>query len=432
MSKIDDNYCCHACVGDPFLTDRIKAEGQIAECAQCGQERAAVTEFNLGQWIETILEAHYEPGEGDSIAAIIEEIVGVTPEFAEEIADTLGSLAGYVASGGETFYDSDDGYVVVQNPMSRSHRGWERFTASVRSEARFFNRDAEGWLDHIFGALSEDRTWRGQEVVKTVEAGTGFFRARHVPTVPEAFQILASPATFLGPLPNGEGFSGRMNAAGVSVFYGALDVDTCIAEIRPPVGSIVVSGRFDLLRPVRVLDFDLLETVVAKCSHFDPEYDAKMERALFLRAFGRRIAQPVMPDDEAFGYLPTQIVADYLAQRQTPPIDGMLYRSTQTGGKGRNIVFFNRAARVAREGQGPPVPSGSGFQSSLTNGPTETDPLSFSTGHTVTETDDRTETLAIDASSIEISDIRAISYSEVRRSVDIWNIELEERDRYPD
>ena len=35
-----------------------------------------------------------------------------------------------------------------------------------------------------------------------------------------------------------------MNAAGISVFYGAMEEETCIAEARAPVGSYVVIGRF--------------------------------------------------------------------------------------------------------------------------------------------------------------------------------------------
>ena len=415
-----DAYCCHACVSDPFLKARIQTEGEIAECAQCGETGEAVTEFDLGQWIEVVLERHFEPGEGDEMATIIEDIAGVTSEFAQEVADSLGSLAGYIASGGETFYDSDEGYVVIQNLTGRSLHCWERFTSSVRAEARFFNREAEEWLDYIFGPLTRDRTWRGQEVITTMPAGGAFFRARHVASVPKAGEILKDPAGQLGPRPNGSGSPGRMNAAGVSVFYGALDVETCIAEIRPPVGALVVSGRFELVRPLRLLDFDQLEMVVAKCSHFDPDYDEKMERALFLRAFGRKIAQPVMPDDEAFGYLPAQIVADFLAQRSTPPLDGLLYRSTQTGGRGRNVVLFHHRSRVVATTGMPPAPP-TAFDSFDPSGALEPVPGA----------DRRAETLKVDPASLEITDIRAVDYDKHRRSVEIWNIELHEREWYP-
>ena len=44
----------------------------------------------------------------------------------------------------------------------------------------------------------------------------------------------------------GEGWT--LNAEGIPVFYGALEKDTCVSEVRAPVGSNVVLARFRLLR----------------------------------------------------------------------------------------------------------------------------------------------------------------------------------------
>jgi hypothetical protein len=212
-------------------------------------------------------------------------------------------------------------------------------------------------------------------------------------------------------------------------------METCLAEIRPPVGSIVLSARFDLLRQVRLLDFDLLETVEARCSHFDPDYDAKQERAMFLRAFGLRIARPIMPDDEAFGYLPTQIVADYLAQRPEPPIDGLLFRSTQTGGKGRNIVLFNRASRVEAvvEGSVKPISpirdfGASGLDDIFDDAPTPIEPEPFP----VDVDDDRFATLRVAADSIQITNIDRVRYDEKWQPVEYWQLDLEDRELHDD
>ena len=57
------------------------------------------------------------------------------------------------------------------------------------------------------------------------------------------------------------------------------------------------------------------------------------------------MARPVMPDDEAFEYLPTQAVADFLGTMNEPRLDGIVFPSVQTG-KGRNVVLFHHAARV--------------------------------------------------------------------------------------
>ena len=56
--------------------------------------------------------------------------------------------------------------------------------------------------------------------------------------------------TIVGPLAE---TGGRMNAAGISVFYGATDDETAIAGVRPPVGSWVATATFEVIRPLRLL-----------------------------------------------------------------------------------------------------------------------------------------------------------------------------------
>ncbi|MDP2620585.1 MAG: RES family NAD+ phosphorylase, partial [Hyphomicrobiales bacterium] len=169
----------------------------------------------------------------------------------------------------------------------------------------------------------------------------------------ELTDILKHPARQLGAPPSRRAQAGRMNAAGISVFYGAQDLDTCVAEVRAPVGSSVILGRFEFVRPVRLLDLDALAEIYVKASHFDPDFRELRGRAAFLSHLARTISRPVMPSDETFEYLPTQVVSEYLATRGKPPVDGMLFRSSQTGGKGRNLVMFNHAS-VAEQDDIPP------------------------------------------------------------------------------
>jgi hypothetical protein len=56
------------------------------------------------------------------------------------------------------------------------------------------------------------------------------------------------------------------------------------------------------------------------------------------------ITMPVMPDDEAFEYLVTQVIADYLA---STGLDGLVYPSVQVSG-GKNVALFHKAARVEK------------------------------------------------------------------------------------
>jgi len=59
------------------------------------------------------------------------------------------------------------------------------------------------------------------------------------------------PDIEIGPPPPARAMAGRMNARGIAVFYGALDAATAVAEVRPPSGSKVLVGRFEILRTSR-------------------------------------------------------------------------------------------------------------------------------------------------------------------------------------
>lgn len=81
-------------------------------------------------------------------------------------------------------------------------------------------------------------------------------------------------------------------------------------------------------------------------SIFDFGLAERLERATFLRSLANRITRPVMPDDEAFDYLITQAIADFLATENDPLLDGIVFPSVQAAGNALNVVLFHKAARV--------------------------------------------------------------------------------------
>jgi RES domain len=142
-----------------------------------------------------------------------------------------------------------------------------------------------------------------------------------------------------------------MNPRWISMFYGAFDADTCVAEIRAPVGSSVVIGRFHIIRPLRLLDLHAFkELFVERASFFDPDFRRLREKARFLGHLVTIMSRPVMPSDEDFQYLPTQAVAEYLSEKIEPKLDGLIFPSSQRGGEGENVVLFRRAAGARADG----------------------------------------------------------------------------------
>jgi len=145
-----------------------------------------------------------------------------------------------------------------------------------------------------------------------------------------------------------------MNADGVVVFYGAMDSETCLAEMRPALGGETAVIELQTTRPLRMLDFTRLEKSYGKgLSYFQPDFNEEVERRKFLRRLHNLISQPVVPSREA-DYVITQTMAEYLAHVHQPSFDGILFKSVQRA-EGTNVVLFaERDEGEQGGGQGKP------------------------------------------------------------------------------
>jgi hypothetical protein len=107
------------------------------------------------------------------------------------------------------------------------------------------------------------------------------------------------PDLTVGPPPARLAVAGRMNPAGVAVFYGATDPTVTLDEVRPPVGSKVLVAYFEVIRPLMLLDLEAMEELADGAgSLFDPIHRRCLQRIQFLRQLGQNLAKPVVPNDE--------------------------------------------------------------------------------------------------------------------------------------
>lgn len=341
---------CLECIGNIHLRTQLASEARLAACAECGETRPAIPFKLLAERIDEAFLPNFELTPYDQspgAAAIFVDIAGIDSDLAFRIEEYLGGSYGDDEEGNP--YDYSTGFRRSRTPHYWQEERWARFCNTLRKTARYINADAIAWLDDVFEDIDAHRTWDATSVIKLVvpgDLGSQFYRARVASDEDTLRRILRQPVLQMGPLLPGMGQGGRLNAPGIPGFYGATDEATCIAEIRPPVGAHVVVGRFDVLRPLQLLDFSALEDLAPQANPFDPQFEAKRDRAYFLRSLGEQISRPVLPGAELLGYVPTQMVAEYLEHRLVFPIDGIFYKSTQSGSTGGNVMLFNRAARV--------------------------------------------------------------------------------------
>ena len=371
VQRNDTKHVCHVCIGDQFLAEEVKEVGTPTQCSYCDETREAVTLDGLAGRIDETIEEHFvltptEPSgydsvmireglsdfwerDGDPVDELIGSIACVSEDIASDVSRLLSDHRSYQAAkdGEEDPYGFEARYEEREGFDLWFRMNWVELQRELRSRSRFLNSDAEVMLTEIFGDLSSHRTSDDRPVIVDVDPdGEDRFiwRARVALSELELKTILENPAKGIGPPPSKWANAGRMNARGISVFYGAMEHATCVAEVRAPVGSHVVIGKFEVVRLVRLLDLDALAEVSVDGSYFDPTYSEQRNRAEFLRDFSNEISQPVMPNDEHQEYLATQFVAEYLANKVAPRIDGMIFPSTQTGGQGRNVVLFHHAS----------------------------------------------------------------------------------------
>lgn len=360
------SYICPACVGEPFLSRLVltvavkeepceycESDAPTAEISFVAQRCSEVisTFFEVSSLTMAVVHFNREPA-GKSLAEVVESLALMPSKALEDVVEELTQWW-YDRDTGDELYGDDPYFVPRRAIDSPLIAAWTEMESSLRTEARYLNPKVGQFMDQVFGGLAEHVTVNGNSVL--VDAGPNtpiseLYRARVFQSEKSLEAALQHPERTLGAPPAGLSVGGRMNVPGQPAFYGAMDEETAIAEVRPPVGSWAAVAKFRITRPLKLLDLVLLENAQLKSSSslFDPVTVAAAQRLAFLRELAEKMTTPVMPENQDHNYLITQVVADYLAMLPGISVDGIIYPSAQRAGSGdrdgTNVVLFHKSA----------------------------------------------------------------------------------------
>ncbi len=385
----DTKWLCFGCIGEGYLRQKVEREGALSVCSYCGQKSRCFSIKQMSDVVESAFQEHYrrtaaEPDyiqemmhrdrefdytwyrDGDATAIAIAGAAHIDEQPAADIQEALDNKH----SSFDTYYEesefsSDAHYEEKAANGASWMNAWLKFEHQLKGKSRFFNLEAAKILGAIFDGIESLATHSGKRAIINIGPKNrikSLYRAREFQTDEGLQKGIGQPEKEIGPPPFHIAAAGRMNARGISVFYGATSAAVALSEVRPRVGSRVLLGRFEMVRPLRLLDLAALRQVRVTGSIFDPEFLGLLERVKFLDLLSTRMLVPVMPGDEVLDYLPTQVIADYLANEAIPPLDGILYPSVQAAEKsGRNVVLFHKSCLV----QEASLPLGTKISSSL-------------------------------------------------------------------
>jgi hypothetical protein len=361
----ESEVVCSTCVVEPYLASRAKRKGINAECCLCGASRRCISLKELADDVEHILSDYIcvaesqshrygYPVSGDDLDYWVSEIFQCD-NLEPIVLAICRKLITHDGSKHRRFSDEDT-YVRLPAMPIDVETDWLNFTNGMKHGARYFNHDAQKFLKWLFKDVDRYGSRKGSEIIQTLlPSGKPIYRARLSNSDEDLNPIITSPHEKLAAPPKEKARAGRMNPVGVPAFYGSFQRNTCVAELRPPVGGTVVSGKFKLTRPMRVLNFQLLENAYLgpHPSYFDSTFRRNFARREILQMLHQKITTPVLPGQES-EYLITQVIAEYLATQHTQRFDGVIFRSAQRK-NGNNIVLFAHA--ISTE----PVPDENGW-----------------------------------------------------------------------
>lgn len=365
-------YVCRECAGDNALkTDLFFSTTGRKICSYCRKRRRYITLEALADAVDEVYRESCEQcdsGDGEQPSEIICNQILMLDNSAGKLDIDLVDMLSERESGSaykdmDHMYDEGMTYIyetyAPPNDGSEHKELWDVFCNRIKYRTRFFNVKIIDLLNSIFIGLGKISYKTNEVPIRTIhptDSDAIFFRARYAANAEERIKICCQPAQELGPPPSHLAANGRMNPTGISVFYAAFERETCIAEIRLPVGETAISGQFKLERPITIFDLTVLDkidsekTISENVTYKDHEVDSFEDRLAFLHKFSEEISKPIPPHKESLDYMPTQALVEYLAYHYNPNIDAVVYASTQTNRKGKNIVFLNHAASVSNRG----------------------------------------------------------------------------------
>jgi hypothetical protein len=357
-----ENAICWKCFDDNYLKEIVERDGEELECSVCGEERPSFTIDQIGELLEPILREHIRLGkeirvcgendrdywetQGDPLSFWVQEVVGECHGLEDDIVDAVVDAENVDPRHGDIpFFDATCDYVESPVSLHGYYAEWNLVVQELKYRRRFFSSSAKALFDRLFDGVEKMQAWNDkgkshESVVRELAIGSELFRARNCDSHAVLTDILTDPFKHVGPPPASKARAGRMNADGVAVFYGATDLDTSLAEMRPPLGgdSAVITLR--TTKQLRMLDFKRLQSAYGgePLSYFQSDFTEQVEKNAFRRRLHKLISQPVTPGREA-DYLITQTMAEYLAHIHLQPFDGVLFASVQRA-EGTNVVLF--------------------------------------------------------------------------------------------
>lgn len=354
--SLGDKFVCSHCFDDYAIGDFIKSIADERKCDYCGRRGRKPIAASIDEVLRFIARGiRTEWGDPDNEGVGWEEgyqgaeVIDSDELIRYRIEELWETNEAVMDDLVEAFSDYQwcqrDPYGLL--PDQALVLSWEQFSEQVKHRTRyvFFRLQHEdnkfGIEDTVDPALMLDKLSQvisSLHLVDTIIADQLLYRVRG-----HDAHAHYSTAKDLGPPQQEKAIASRMSPAGISMFYGAYDEKTALAETKPFKRSYTCAtvGIFRPMHNIRVLNLMKLNPVP---SLFDEEKRHLRPQLIFMKSFVEDLRKPIKKDSRVhIEYVPTQVFTEYIkylyADDEQMPVQGIVYPSARIRG-GVSVVLF--------------------------------------------------------------------------------------------
>lgn len=329
FGSIDTTVCEH-CVNEYVLKQYVIDNGRQDICDYCDAEAICIDTEQLMEQIMDGIRFKYSRAV-DELGYNDGEYVGETYDSSDVIDDVLcDAVRDEVLSDLSNIIN--DEIWCDYNPYGMTLSAeqtymWLGFSEMVKRRNRymFFKTQVDDEKPNYMILSEIAQATEDFNLYKMVTTNHLFYRGR----IHDKKTRYSNPKDLCSP-PHENAKSNRMSAEGISVFYGAEDVDTAVAEIFNSAYSYATVVAFKNLRELVILDLTKISTIPIP-SIFDNQNRNSREPLFFLRELLDDLTRPI-ESLHSIEYIPAQVVAEYfryIHKHKGKQIDGIAYSSSK-------------------------------------------------------------------------------------------------------
>lgn len=359
LNSVPDKNVCSNHFEEKTIKSFIRRSAHRGYCDYCEKETSVAALEDLMEFLMDAVQAFYtDPAnfmsyngrEGGYLGNVYESGEILQEHFELDIAeiklfnDVFDSLDVSRLWASETEY--------YQSPSEILLYSWDYFKQVVKNRSRYFfglvkDLNSEHYVKGANEMLNEiGISIKKFNLIKALPAGTVLHRCRQHEEGDDSVttdQGMTSPPDEYAVNPN------RMSPAGISMFYGAFEIETALAETLDYSDNekeFYTTAAFVSKKELNIID---LSSLPGLPSPFDQRKRNVYYRISFINSFVKDLMAPITRDGRVhIDYVPTQVITEYFRfpfsdkLRGEKRIDGIIYPSSKNGKKSCVLFLDNQ------------------------------------------------------------------------------------------